>query len=84
MRSPNAFCTISEPLCEDEEFKDRELACVVASKVFYHLENLDLALTYALGAGNLFDLNERTEYVNTLVCKSCLALALGHSFLRFN
>lgn len=60
---------VIEPLCEDDDFKDRELACVVASKVFYHLEELDLALKYALGAGNLFDLNERTEYVNTLVCK---------------
>lgn len=64
---------VIEPLCEDEEFKERSLACIVASKVFYHLEELELALKYALGAGVLFDLNERTEYVTTLVCK-CVPL----------
>jgi hypothetical protein len=35
--------------------------------VFYHLGELDSALTYALGAGALFDLGEDSEYVRTLV-----------------
>lgn len=36
-------------------------------QVFYHLGELDDALTYALGAGSLFDVNEQSEYVQTLV-----------------
>jgi hypothetical protein len=35
--------------------------------VFYHLGELDSALTYALGAGGLFDVNDRSPYVQTLV-----------------
>ncbi|GFH20636.1 26S proteasome non-ATPase regulatory subunit 1 homolog, partial [Haematococcus lacustris] len=60
-----------EALYEDDEFKDRELAALVASKVFYHLGELDDALTYALGAGSSFDVNEQSEYVQTLVAR-CL------------
>uniref|UniRef100_A0A7S3VN96 26S proteasome non-ATPase regulatory subunit 1 homolog n=1 Tax=Dunaliella tertiolecta TaxID=3047 RepID=A0A7S3VN96_DUNTE len=60
-----------EALYEDEEFGQRELAAIVASKVFYHLGELDDALAYALGAGNLFDVNEQSEYVQTLIAR-CL------------
>lgn len=41
----------------------------VVLKVFYHLGELDDALTYALGAGNLFDINEQSEYVQTILGK---------------
>ena len=34
-------------------------------QVFYHLGELDDALSYALGAGKLFDINEQSEYVQT-------------------
>ncbi|KAI8467935.1 MAG: 26S proteasome regulatory subunit [Monoraphidium minutum] len=60
-----------EALYEDESFKNRELAALIASKVFYHLGELDSALTYALGAGSFFDVNEDSEYVRTLVAR-CL------------
>jgi len=60
-----------ECLYEDEDFQDRNLAAVVASKVFYHLEELDDALKYALGAGDLFQVTEASEYVETLIAK-CL------------
>lgn len=111
-----------EALYEDEEFGQRELAAIVASKVracmqlfrrsvrarggggawqarppftraacvvlhacpgacmprganahpnmqqvFYHLGELDDALTYALGAGSLFDVNDQSEYTQTLI-----------------
>ncbi len=36
-------------------------------QVFYHLGELDDALNYALGAGSLFDVEEPSEYVTTLV-----------------
>lgn len=60
-----------EALSEDEDFADRELASLIASKVFYHLGELDSALTYALGAGSLFDVNEQSEYAQTIVAR-CL------------
>ncbi|KAI7845077.1 hypothetical protein COHA_001442 [Chlorella ohadii] len=58
-----------EALYEDEEFSHRELAALVASKVFYHLGDLDDALSYALGAGGLFDVNARSEYVQTILAR---------------
>ena len=57
----------SESLYEDENFKHRELAALVSSKVYYHLGSLDNALTYALGAVRLFDVNDKTEYVETII-----------------
>eukprot|EP00195_Chlamydomonas_chlamydogama_P008069 CAMPEP_0202901100 /NCGR_PEP_ID=MMETSP1392-20130828/13237_1 /ASSEMBLY_ACC=CAM_ASM_000868 /TAXON_ID=225041 /ORGANISM="Chlamydomonas chlamydogama, Strain SAG 11-48b" /LENGTH=1014 /DNA_ID=CAMNT_0049587599 /DNA_START=141 /DNA_END=3185 /DNA_ORIENTATION=+ len=60
-----------EALYEDDEFTHRELAALVASKVFYHLGELDDALNYALGAGTLFDVNDQSEYVQTLIAR-CL------------
>ncbi|KAG0583531.1 hypothetical protein KC19_3G144500 [Ceratodon purpureus] len=58
-----------ESLYEDEAFHERHLAALVASKVFYYLGELNDSLTYALGAGPLFDVSEDTEYVQTLVAK---------------
>lgn len=44
--------------------------------MFYHLGELDQALTYALGAGSLFDITEQTEYVQTILCELlCLCTA---------
>lgn len=40
------------------------------SQVFYHLGELDSALTYALGAGRRFDVTDDSEYVRTLVGES--------------
>ena len=63
------FVFRSETLYEDESFPSRELAAVVASKVFYHLEELDDALRYALCAGAQFDVTQQSEYVQTLLSK---------------
>ena len=48
----------------------RSCACALIEsnvwvQVFYHLGELDDALSYALGAGKLFDINEPSEYVQT-------------------
>lgn len=56
-------------LYEDKVFGQHELAALVASKVFYHLGSFEDALTYALGASDLFDVNGRTEYVETIIAK---------------
>ncbi|KAK3812920.1 MAG: armadillo-type protein [Benniella sp.] len=58
-----------EIMYEDTEFKDRQLAALVASKVYYHLGEFDDSLNFALGAGNLFDLSLKSEYVDTIVSK---------------
>lgn len=58
-----------ESLYEDEQFHQRQLAALVASKVFYYLGELNDSLIYALGAGPLFDVSEDSEYVQTLVAK---------------
>ena len=64
----------SETLSERQDFPARQLASLVASKVYYHLGSLDEALTYALGAGKLFDLAKSdgddatdAEYVQTVI-----------------
>jgi 26S proteasome regulatory subunit N2 len=41
-------------------------------QVFYHLGELDSALTYALGAGSLFNVNDTSDYVQTLVGEHAL------------
>ena len=58
-----------EMLSEDPDFADRRLAALVASKVHYHLESYDEALSFALGAEELFDVTERSEYVETIIGK---------------
>ncbi|KAI8123298.1 26S proteasome non-ATPase regulatory subunit 1 [Lucilia cuprina] len=58
-----------EMLHEDRTFPENKLAGMVASKVFYHLGSFEDALTYALGAGDLFDVNARNEYTETIIAK---------------
>lgn len=58
-----------EMLYENENFKNRDLAALVASKVYYHLGSFDNALQYALGANKLFNVDEPTEYVETIIAK---------------
>ncbi|KAF8073149.1 RPN2B [Scenedesmus sp. PABB004] len=97
----SSYIASVEALYEDDGFKDRELAALIASKarerrvrcccrrappaaaaraqprirapaqVFYHLGELDSALTYALGAGAHFNVDEQSEYVQTLIAR-CL------------
>ena len=45
-------------------------------QVFYYLSELNDSLSYALGAGSLFDVSEDSDYVHTLLGKSDLHLAL--------
>lgn len=73
-----------EILHEDKVFQQHQLAALVASKVYYHLGSFEDSLTYALGAGDLFDVNARSEYVETTLAKcidyytqQCIALAEG-------
>lgn len=58
-----------EVLYEDASFKKSELAALVASKVYYHLGAFEESLTFALGAGSLFNVNDTSEYVETIIAK---------------
>lgn len=39
----------------------------MASKVFYHLGAFEESLNYALGAGDLFNVTDDSEYVETII-----------------
>lgn len=64
----------SEALYESEELPKpaRDLAALIASKVYYFLGEYDEALSFALGAGNAFQAESRVagseEYVETMIC----------------
>ena len=59
----------SEAFMDDPNFPEKELAASIVSKVFYYLEEYEEALRLALQAGSKFDLNERSQYVETLIHK---------------
>ncbi|KAG7394239.1 proteasome regulatory particle base subunit [Phytophthora boehmeriae] len=56
-----------EELSEEKSFPQRDLAAFVASKCFFHLEEYEDALRLALGAGQYFDLNARSQYTDTII-----------------
>ncbi|KAJ5610570.1 hypothetical protein N7510_007289 [Penicillium lagena] len=58
-----------EALYEDESFPERELAALVASKVYYHLQEYNESMVLALGAGKLFKLDHGGEYEETIIAK---------------
>lgn len=63
--------------------------------MFYHLGAFEESLNYALGAGDLFNVNDNSEYVETIIgnylpsdkvyiCR-CLSCSSGYSlFIHFN
>ena len=68
----------SEVLYEDEAFPERQLAALLLSRVhfllrqanvkmYFHLSDYDQAMSFALGAGDLFDLSEKSEFVETII-----------------
>jgi len=68
------YCNCSEVLQERDSplpERDRQLASLILSKVYYHLGSFGEALEFALAAGPLFDLSHRNEYVETILAK-CL------------
>jgi len=58
-----------EALYEDPQFPERELAALVASKVYYNLQEYNESMVFALGAGKLFDLDHEGEYEDTIISK---------------
>lgn len=58
-----------EALYEDEHFPERELAALVAAKVYYNLQEYDESMVFALGAGKLFDINREGEFEDTIISR---------------
>ena len=61
-----------EALYEDETFPERELAALVASKVYYHLQEYNESMVFALGAGKLLNLDKGGEFEQTIICRTPL------------
>lgn len=55
-------------------------ADLFSSKVYYHLGAYEDSLTYALGAGDLFDVNAHSEYVETIIGNYKLKV---YKYMRF-
>lgn len=60
----------SEALYEDESFPQRELAALVAAKVYYQLQEYNESMVFALGAGKLFDIHKAAEFEETILGKT--------------
>ena len=58
-----------ETLYEDPQFPERELAALVAAKVYYNLQEYNESMVFALGAGKLFDLDHDGEFEDTIISK---------------
>ena len=58
-----------EALYEDETFPKRELAALVAAKVYYNLQEYNESMVFALGAGRLFDIDRAGEFEDTIISK---------------
>jgi len=43
------------------------LAALVASKIYYHLQEYDESMVFALGAGKLFDIEREGEFEDTII-----------------
>ena len=66
---PKSLLTLVTPFCP---------------QVFYYLGELNDSLSYALGAGPLFDVSEDSDYVHTLLGKNDWHVALISSWSHHN
>ncbi|KAF2641661.1 26S proteasome regulatory complex, non-ATPase subcomplex, Rpn2/Psmd1 subunit [Massarina eburnea CBS 473.64] len=71
-----------EALYEDESFPERELAALVAAKIYYQLQEYNESMVFALGAGKLFDIHHAGEFEETILAKcldTYIALSAMHN-----
>lgn len=62
-----------EELYEDESFSKRLLAALVVSKVYYNLGDFEESVKYSLAAGDEFNVDEQSQYIETIVSQ-CINL----------
>ena len=67
-----------EALCEDESFNERQLAALLASKVYYQLGEYNESMIFALSAGKLFNTDGPGEYEDTIIGKHHWSSLLVH------
>ncbi|KAG5421301.1 RPN2 [Candida metapsilosis] len=72
-----------EELYENSSFEKRALAALVISKVYYNLGDFDASVKYALYAGDEFNVEEQSQYVETIVSK-CINLYNSLSQQKFS
>jgi 26S proteasome regulatory subunit N2 len=70
-----------EILYEDESFPERQLAALVLAKVYYHLQEYNESMTFALDAGDLFKLDKGGEFEETIISK-CIDTYINVSAAR--
>ncbi|KAH6620494.1 armadillo-type protein [Boeremia exigua] len=70
-----------EALYEDESFPERELAALVAAKVYYQLQEYNESMVFALGAGKLLDIHKAGEFEETILAK-CIDTYIAMSALH--
>lgn len=58
-----------ESCFEDEMFPSREQAALLASKIYFHMEDYDEALKYLLSSYRLFDPLENSSFAESMVVK---------------
>ena len=47
------------------------ILCILMFQVYYHLGSFQDSLMFALSAGKQFDVNNASEYTETIICKCC-------------
>lgn len=62
-----------EELYEDKSFEKRSLAALVISKVYYNLGDFEASVKYSLFAGDEFNVEEQSQYIETIVSQ-CINL----------
>lgn len=62
-----------EELYEDPNFEKRSLAALIMSKVYYNLGDFEASVKYSLCAGDEFDVEEQSQYIETIVSQ-CISL----------
>lgn len=71
-----------EELYEDANFKNRRLAALVISKVYYNLGDFEALVRYGLRAEKEFDLEEKSQYIETIVSQ-CINIYSQEASIRY-
>ncbi|KAI9782546.1 MAG: proteasome regulatory particle base subunit [Peltula sp. TS41687] len=70
-----------EALYEDETFPERELAALVVAKIYYHLQEYNESMVFALAGRKFFDLDRGGEFEDTIISK-CVDTYIALSAMR--
>lgn len=72
-----------EELYEDKTFEKSSLAALIISKVYYNLGDFEAAVKYSLCAGDEFDIEDKSQYIETIVSK-CINLYTSLSQKKYS